>query len=205
MNQEVNFCDQCGEKVRSGAKFCSNCGCDLQNISTMTPNDIENHLKIIPKKTKDTFIPPSLSSKDGETNIGWVSSLNNFCQTPLPTILTALSNFIPDASHQQIEAWEKSLSILKKECFSFIKLFDESKDFSILIEYEIPRESRRPDVVILGYGVALVLELKGHSNPNQAFIDQAFAYGRDLQFYHGECDGKEVIALLVMVLSLIHI
>jgi len=162
-------------------------------------NDIENHLKIIPKKTKDTFIPPSLSSKDGKTNIGWVSSLNNFCQTPLPTILTALSNFIPDASHQQIEAWEKSLSILKKECISLIKLFDESKDFSILIEYEIPRESRRPDVVILGYGVALVLELKGHSNPNQAFIDQAFAYGRDLQFYHGECDGKEVIALLVMV------
>ena len=141
--------------------------------------------------TEDNFKPPSLSSKYRETNIGWVSSLNDFCQTPLPKILTALSNFIPGASYQQVEAWEKSLSILQKECISLIKLFDKSKDFSILIEYEIPRESRRPDVVILGYGVALVLELKGHSNPNQAFIDQAFAYGRDLQFYHGECDGKK--------------
>ena len=29
MNQEVNFCDQCGEKVRSGAKFCSSCGLEV--------------------------------------------------------------------------------------------------------------------------------------------------------------------------------
>ena len=175
---------------------------------------VENHLNKAAKKTEDTFKPASPSpsvqsnknniiethqSKDGKTNIGWVSSLDDFCQTPLPIILTALSNFISDASHQQVAAWEKSLSILQKECISLIKLFDESKDFTILIEYEIPRESRRPDILILGYGVVLVLELKGHSKPNQAFIDQAFAYGRDLQFYHGECEGKEVIPLLVMV------
>jgi hypothetical protein len=34
MNEEVNFCDQCGLKINSGAKFCSNCGHDLQNSST---------------------------------------------------------------------------------------------------------------------------------------------------------------------------
>ena len=128
-----------------------------------------------------------------KTNVGWVSSLDDFCKTPLPKILTALSNFISDASHQQVTAWEKSLSILQKECISLIKLFNESKDFSILIEYEIPRESRRPDILILGHGVVLVLELKGYSKPNQAFIDQALAYGRDLQFYHGQCEENEVI------------
>jgi|TARA_B100001964_G_scaffold204584_1_gene234401 DUF2075 family protein len=132
-------------------------------------------------------------------NIGWVSDIETFCQTPLPEILASLGNFIPDAGHQQITAWETSLSILKKECISLVELFDDSKKFHILIEYEIPRESRRPDIVILGYGVVLVLELKGYPKPSQAFIDQAFAYGRDLQFYHGECEGKEVIPLLVMV------
>ena len=34
MNEEVNFCSQCGVKISSGAKFCSNCGHDLKNSST---------------------------------------------------------------------------------------------------------------------------------------------------------------------------
>jgi len=39
MNEQVNFCNQCGEKINSDAKFCSNCGCDLQNSSTKTTSD----------------------------------------------------------------------------------------------------------------------------------------------------------------------
>jgi hypothetical protein len=57
MNQEVNFCDQCGEKVRSGAKFCSNCGCDLQNIPTMTP-------VVTPKINRQKFIEFLARNKD---------------------------------------------------------------------------------------------------------------------------------------------
>ena len=34
MNEEVNFCSQCGAKVNSGAKFCLSCGYDLKNSST---------------------------------------------------------------------------------------------------------------------------------------------------------------------------
>ena len=34
MNEEVNFCSQCGSKINSGTKFCSNCGHDLKNSST---------------------------------------------------------------------------------------------------------------------------------------------------------------------------
>ena len=36
MNEEVNFCSQCGAKISSGVKFCSNCGHDLKNSSTKT-------------------------------------------------------------------------------------------------------------------------------------------------------------------------
>ena len=39
MNEEANFCSQCGATVTLGAKFCSSCGCDLQNSSTQTPLD----------------------------------------------------------------------------------------------------------------------------------------------------------------------
>ena len=34
MNDEINFCSQCGSKISSGVKFCSNCGHDLKNSST---------------------------------------------------------------------------------------------------------------------------------------------------------------------------
>jgi len=34
MNEEVNFFDQCGAKINSGARFCSSCGHDLKNSST---------------------------------------------------------------------------------------------------------------------------------------------------------------------------
>ena len=37
MNEQANFCSQCGTKVSSGAKSCSNCGNDLKNSSTQTP------------------------------------------------------------------------------------------------------------------------------------------------------------------------
>jgi uncharacterized membrane protein YvbJ len=39
MNEEVNFCSQCGAKVSPGAKFCSNCGYVLQSSSTQTQLD----------------------------------------------------------------------------------------------------------------------------------------------------------------------
>ena len=39
MNEEVNYCSQCGVKITPEAKFCSNCGHDLINSSTKTTLD----------------------------------------------------------------------------------------------------------------------------------------------------------------------
>ena len=39
MNEEANFCSQCGAKVNSGVKFCLSCGYDLTNSSTKTTLD----------------------------------------------------------------------------------------------------------------------------------------------------------------------
>jgi hypothetical protein len=38
-DEEVNFCDQCGAKINSGARFCSSCGHDLKNSSTQITSD----------------------------------------------------------------------------------------------------------------------------------------------------------------------
>ena len=36
---KVNFCDQCGAKTNSGARFCSSCGHGLKNSSTQITLD----------------------------------------------------------------------------------------------------------------------------------------------------------------------
>ena len=39
MNETMKYCDQCGVKISPDAKFCSSCGCALQNSSTKTSFD----------------------------------------------------------------------------------------------------------------------------------------------------------------------
>jgi hypothetical protein len=58
-------------------------------------------------------------------------------------------------------------------------------------------ESRRPDVVLLVSGAVVVLELKGKAEAEQADLDQASAYARDLRCYHRHCAGREVHAVVV--------
>ena len=65
MNEEVNFCSQCGVKISSDAKFCSSCGHDLKNSSTKITSDkaikvevtnvtVEKGFKAIEKGVKAT-------------------------------------------------------------------------------------------------------------------------------------------------------
>ena len=64
MNEEANFCSQCGSKINSDAKFCSNCGCDLKNSSTQIPLDEKVKLEtVIGNPDHD---PPSL-----DTDMPW--------------------------------------------------------------------------------------------------------------------------------------
>ena len=74
MNEEVNFCSQCGVKISSGAKFCSNCGHDLKNSSTkitldkaikveVTNATVEKGFKAIGKGLKKVFKTKEKTSK----------------------------------------------------------------------------------------------------------------------------------------------
>jgi len=64
-------------------------------------------------------------------------------------------------------------------------------------DYELPLESRRPDVVPLVSGAVVVLELKGKTESDQGDLDQAAEYARDLRCYHRYCADREVHAVVV--------
>ena len=78
-----------------------------------------------------------------------------------------------------------------------VDAYGAASAYTAILEYELPRESRRPDVIILENGVVVVLELKGKDTPSQADIDQVFCYARDLRSYHAECADRPVHAVLV--------
>jgi len=132
-----------------------------------------------------------------QASYGWQSDLPKFYDAPPRVVRGRLKDFIPDAGAEQIRAWDASIPWLQRECRELVAAYAPANTYTAILEYELPRESRRPDVIILENGVVVVLELKGKDAPSQADIDQVFCYARDLRSYHAECADRPVHAVLV--------
>ena len=100
-------------------------------------------------------------------------------------------------SSEQIGAWDDAIAPLQQEVREILTEDPTASTYSTILEYELPLESRRPDVILLVRGGVVVLELKGKARPSQADLDQAAAYARDLRSYHRECAGVIVTPVLV--------
>lgn len=100
-------------------------------------------------------------------------------------------------SESQVFAWDDSIPKLQHEVGEIVVIDDLAESYSAILEYELPMESRRLDVVLLVSGAIVVLELKGKAEAEQADLDQAAAYARDLRCYHRHCADREVHAVVV--------
>ncbi len=132
-----------------------------------------------------------------EARHGWSGGFPVFVGTPREVIRASLQHNYPDVSPEQIHAWRDSIPPLQAEVKEIIDGEEEAKKYSVILEYELPLESRRPDVLFLLSGAVVVLELKGKTAPTQADLDQARGYARDLRCYHRECENIAVHAILV--------
>jgi len=128
---------------------------------------------------------------------GWESRFPEFRDTAPRIIRGSLLGFIPDASKEQIRAWDDSIPRLQTEVQEVIDEDASANNYVAILEYELPLESRRPDVILLVRGAVMVLELKGKQTPSQADLDQASAYARDLRCYHRQCADATVHAVVV--------
>jgi hypothetical protein len=128
---------------------------------------------------------------------GWESDFPTFRETPPRYIRDSLHRLVPDASPEQIRAWDDSIPPLQSEVTEVLLADAAAKGYCTILEYELPMEFRRPDVIFLVNGGVLVIELKGKLSPSQADVDQAAAYARDLRCYHRECADKTVTPVLV--------
>lgn len=132
-----------------------------------------------------------------ETRYGWSSGFQIFSDTPQNLIRDALHHKYPGVSREQDFAWRDSIPALQAEVEEMVGAEEDAKKYSAILEYELPLESRRPDVLFLLSGAVVVLELKGKTKPTQADMDQASAYARDLKCYHRECENVSVYPILV--------
>jgi hypothetical protein len=128
---------------------------------------------------------------------GWVSSFDEFCTTSVGTIRSKLQEFLPGSSPQQVRAWTDSIPLLQRAVRELVEEHGFSGRHSVILEYELPMESRRPDAVFLMGSHVVVMECKGKLDASQADVDQVAAYARDLRCYHRECASREVVPLLI--------
>jgi hypothetical protein len=130
---------------------------------------------------------------------GWSSNLHRFREASAAYVSSSLQAFVRDASVQQVRAWDDSIPKLQREARELVVRTNEADQYSAILEYQLPMEARRPDVVLLLGGPVLVLELKGKSSAERVDIDQAAAYARDLRGYHRECADRTVQPVLVLI------
>lgn len=128
---------------------------------------------------------------------GWQSDLETFSRSEPRVVRLRLQEFVSDASPEQLRAWDKSVPMLQRECRELTARDPSAREYTAILEYELPRDFRRPDVIVLECGCVVVLELKGDLRPSQAALDQALGYARDLAAYHAACAGQSVIPVLV--------
>lgn len=130
---------------------------------------------------------------------GWDSNFPAFAGAQAKDIVSALKTFVADASDEQVRAWKDSVPPLQREVSESMAETGAgaAEQHSAILEYELPLESRRPDVIFLIDGAVVVLELKGKEVPSQADLDQAAAYARDLRCYHRDCEHVPVYPVLV--------
>lgn len=97
-------------------------------------------------------------------------------------------------SHEQIQidAWRQEIRLLKGQLSA-----SEFEDWFIILEYEIPRRSRRPDVILLSPATIFVIEFKvGSPRWDAASRWQVNSYARDLRDFHAESCGRRIVPVL---------
>ena len=122
---------------------------------------------------------------------GWAGSVGDFLSLTEPLFLDALDMhhrglWHVSAAGSQRKAWGDEFRAMVTSLRACVEaLPDEAPSWSVIFEFEMPFEGgRRPDVVVLAGEALVVLEFKSSSLPDQAAVDQVFAYARDLVDYH---------------------
>ncbi len=102
------------------------------------------------------------------------------------------------AFNAQTPAWQEQLVALRSACNWLRGRHPSSSNWSLLLEYPIPRRQKRIDTVILSAQHIYCLEFKtgAHKLP-QSSLSQVEDYALDLRDFHAVSLGREIIPAVV--------
>lgn len=133
---------------------------------------------------------------------GFDSSLAAFITTGKEHIIGVLATSVAETGIQsqrsrQIQVWEREIELLKS---SFKRLLAEDSSVSnwhVILEYDLPRRQKRPDVIILAHDVILVIEFKfGAYSFDAAARWQVEDYAFNIRDFHAESASRRIVPLL---------
>lgn len=100
---------------------------------------------------------------------------------------------------RQAKAWEIEIEVLKSTCAELVRLAPAVAHWSLLLEYPIPRRSKRLDAVLLADDVILCLEFKtldkGHSLQADRQVED---YALDLRDSHEASRNRRIVPIAVV-------
>ncbi|MBM3862135.1 MAG: DUF2075 domain-containing protein [Verrucomicrobia bacterium] len=116
----------------------------------------------------------------------------------LLTVASGDSGFT-ELKHRQTKAWQVEIAVLTSACRALVATRSESKDWSLLLEYPIPRRQKRMDAVLLVADVILGLEFKTADKGHSPATDrQTEDYALDLRDFHEQSRGRRIIPIAVV-------
>ena len=102
------------------------------------------------------------------------------------------STGVRDVGPEQVMAWRETIRLLRDQLSR-----PEFDDWYIILEYEIPRRSSRPDVILLSETTVFVIECKiGSDRYDTASREQSERYARDLRDFHEGSAGGRIVPIL---------
>lgn len=99
---------------------------------------------------------------------------------------------------ESLEAWGGSVTMLREAAIELIAAEPVAAEWQYLLEFEVPRRSRRIDAVILAGNVIFVLEWKvGASRFDRAALWQTEQYALDLRDFHAGSSRHCIVPVLI--------
>jgi hypothetical protein len=104
-----------------------------------------------------------------------------------------------ELQRRQIKAWEREVGVLKSSGADLIKSLPDTANWTLFLEYPIPRRMKRLDAVLLADDIIFCLEFKtedkSHSRQAQRQVED---YALDLRDFHEASNGRIIIPVVVV-------
>jgi len=133
-------------------------------------------------------------------------NLDRFLKVNRESIVGDLARYAGDRNlppnPETQESWRNTIDGLRASSKAWIAQNPEASDWTLLLEYEVPRRSRRIDGVLLAHDLIVLMEFKdGATTYDRDARWQAEQYALDIRDFHSVSRSRKIVPFLVATAS----